>query len=1073
MTSRDDHDRFPEIPGFAIQGVLGRGSMATVYRAVQLDMDRPVALKVLRADLFRDDRARERILREARLAARCNHPNVVRVLYAGVHEGRGWLAMDAVEGRTLKEILAAEGRLDEARVLDIARQIATALLRFEADGLVHRDIKPGNVMIDREGRVLLLDFGLATVTWDARYRTKSRAIGTPAYMAPEQATDPDAVSIRSDFFSLGATLYHLATGTSAFEAPRVAEVITKILYHAPPPARELVPELSEGFETLVARLLAKDPDDRPANVAELLATLAALSGETPVEAPRPGAGRRRRTAALAAIAAVVLGLTAGAIHLARDRSGEVGPVVEEPPPLAVRPLANLYRDEGDEAGAAEIDRREAAARELVFARAEGLAGYGAFDEAAAALDEGVHAAWARALGVPWAEIPERRRQAFDRARLDRLAAIATRRETLREERVAEVVASLEERGDALCRATPAPTDAEIAASLEEILVRSGLEDSASRGALAAARDDVATAVREERDGRLDERLDDIEGLADARAFRRALAALEDLEPRLARGGEASRSRGQKLRAQITAADAAARAAILEVRNTLRSIEGLRAPGLSFVADPFDAPHPSRIPRPPRPEYSRTFLAKALSSLPDRAEDLVDGVEDGTGSTLESLRALARVLALAAAWEQDLGARLAALPVGPIGTLRLADRRVVRDAVVGPPEEPGRPARGRRGTRRAADSELLAPSEWYERLALEAPTPARPHELLARAWLAFTTGDPGGALDLLDRARSLDPPHPAAPFIEEIVAHSLVFDERVRDEAGRERLRRRFELEDAARRDDDVRFRALLAGIDLAALEAEKPNGAALAEAYRRRDRAAGLRLGLAARFGESASIEILDLAARRVHLRPRLEAGGLVKAPAGHRFEAEGLVRREAGSIRPDELVPIAFDPGFDAEADLDLGFTFRPEGEGEAAPRWLSISLGEGRVLLLSRLLHRGDHLAEAWHGLERDWSEMREYGQAVAWRGELVGYRAAVAAAQSSPPELVLATGREYRVELRRREAGRALELLVDGRSLVRRVFERPLAPGPLEIRFPMPGRIGDLDVTGRLGQDPGDGR
>ncbi len=253
---------FPRIPGYVLEPILGQGSMATVYRARQEGMGRVVAIKVLRQDVLDNDKILKRLLREARLAARFNHPRLVRALDAGIHEGSCYFVMELIEGRSLRQIVESEGPLGEEHALVLMSHVADALSALHREHVIHRDVKPANVLVDGEGQALLADLGLAKIEFDATMTSQNRAVGTPAYMAPEQARGPDSVDGRADLFSLGATFYYLLAGSSPFEGESVGAVITKILYHDPPGIRGLRRDVSRSLGSVIVKLLRKNREER-------------------------------------------------------------------------------------------------------------------------------------------------------------------------------------------------------------------------------------------------------------------------------------------------------------------------------------------------------------------------------------------------------------------------------------------------------------------------------------------------------------------------------------------------------------------------------------------------------------------------------------------------------------------------------------------------------------------------------------------------------------------------------------------------------------------------------------------
>jgi serine/threonine-protein kinase len=285
----------PRIADFYVLSRIGRGSMGTVYRAHDRKLDRPVALKLLASHLAADPKFVQRFLREARLAAKIGHPNVVQVFDVGQWRGTHYIVMEHVEGRSLEEIMAKDGPLSEEAAVRIALQIAEALRVAAEKGVLHRDIKPGNILVDESGKAKLADLGLAIVEED----TRDAAIGTPYYMSPEQARGSSEADTRSDIYSLGCTLYHAVTGRPPFEGASAYETLRMHADAKRPDARTVRPELSKPFAFAVRKMMAIRPKDRyqtPDDVAEALSLT--LS-------PRPGRKSERFLWILGIIIAIV------------------------------------------------------------------------------------------------------------------------------------------------------------------------------------------------------------------------------------------------------------------------------------------------------------------------------------------------------------------------------------------------------------------------------------------------------------------------------------------------------------------------------------------------------------------------------------------------------------------------------------------------------------------------------------------------------------------------------------------------------------------------------------------------
>ncbi|MCB9756362.1 MAG: protein kinase [Myxococcales bacterium] len=271
---------------YQILGVLGEGGMGTVYRVRDLELDEVVALKVLRRDWTDDPAALERFRQEVKLARRVTHRGIARTFDIGEHGGARFLTMEFVAGRSLARALEDEARWSSAEVVRVVREIAEALRAAHAAGVVHRDLKPDNILLEEGGRVVVSDFGIARLVSTVAATTAVEGVaGTPAYMAPEQLRG-EPTDARADLYALGLVLYELLTGRRAF-----ADALARLREPAPDP-RALDPNVSPQLAALTLRLLAPEPVTRLSSASELLAALervAAGAGERP---PSAGPGPR-------------------------------------------------------------------------------------------------------------------------------------------------------------------------------------------------------------------------------------------------------------------------------------------------------------------------------------------------------------------------------------------------------------------------------------------------------------------------------------------------------------------------------------------------------------------------------------------------------------------------------------------------------------------------------------------------------------------------------------------------------------------------------------------------------------
>jgi protein kinase-like protein len=313
------------VGGFRICELLGAGAMGTVYLAETAESGDPVAVKIVGAGPSHDMRFRERFERECALAARLHHPNLVTTIASGEAEGHLYLAMQYVEGSDLREILNREAPLDPGRAVRLIAQVADALDAAHELGLVHRDIKPGNILVterDGEERALVCDFGLARHVSSVSSLTGDRGfVGTIDYVPPEQIQGRQ-VDRRSDLYSLGCVLFECLVGAKPFERESELSVVFAHLNDPPPRPTEFDPELPAAWDEFFAKALAKDPDERYATCGELAAAArVALRGEA-VPLGRP----RRRLVGLAALAVVaVAAAVAGALLATNTSSGPAVP----------------------------------------------------------------------------------------------------------------------------------------------------------------------------------------------------------------------------------------------------------------------------------------------------------------------------------------------------------------------------------------------------------------------------------------------------------------------------------------------------------------------------------------------------------------------------------------------------------------------------------------------------------------------------------------------------------------------------------------------------------------------------
>lgn len=276
-----------EIPGYQIIEKLGKGSMGIVYKARQTSVDRIVAVKILLDALAQNKEFIKRFDREAKIAAKLSHNNVVNAIDAGEVDGHHYFVMEYVEGGTIKDPLDKNDIFEEKTALKIVMAVAEALAHAHQRGLIHRDIKPENIILTKDGNVKLADLGLARLTADEKWAMSEAgmAIGTPYYISPEQVRGQVDVDIRADIYSLGATLYHMVTGQVPYSGETAQEVmrkhVDKNVTFTPPD--HINTKLSSGLGVVVETMMAKNRENRYRNPDDLILDLKCLlQGESPM-----------------------------------------------------------------------------------------------------------------------------------------------------------------------------------------------------------------------------------------------------------------------------------------------------------------------------------------------------------------------------------------------------------------------------------------------------------------------------------------------------------------------------------------------------------------------------------------------------------------------------------------------------------------------------------------------------------------------------------------------------------------------------------------------------------------------
>lgn len=263
-----------QIGQYRITEFIGYGGMGKLYKGIHPNLGIPVALKALRMEYVTDTASCDRFIKSAKICAKLNHPNIVRVYDCGYDKDNVYLVMEYISGGSAQDLLEREGALEQHRAAQIAHDVCLGLMAAEYHGIVHRDIKPENIMFAEDGTVKVLDMGLAKISGDPRISSYAQTIsftslGTEQYMPPEQAIDASSCDSRADIYSLGITLYQLCTGKLPFDSTNPQELRRMHALEPPQPPRELKPELHPDLEYIILKCIRKNRDDRYPSIDEL------------------------------------------------------------------------------------------------------------------------------------------------------------------------------------------------------------------------------------------------------------------------------------------------------------------------------------------------------------------------------------------------------------------------------------------------------------------------------------------------------------------------------------------------------------------------------------------------------------------------------------------------------------------------------------------------------------------------------------------------------------------------------------------------------------------------------------
>lgn len=384
------------IAGYELRGVLGEGGMGTVYRAHDPTLDRPAAIKVIRTEALSDE-GRERFLREARACSRINHPNIITVYAAGEEDGRPYLAMELIEGRTLRQVID-EGAIDWRTATHWIVCLLDALERLHAEGIIHRDLKPENIMVTRDGVIKLMDFGVAHLASSTAITQEGTAVGTVPYMSPEQVLGR-RLDARSDLFSV-ATIYHeMLTGQHPFRGDHAMAIMYSIGNETPRPIKIRSGDFPVGLQAVLDRGFAKEVDKRYPDAAAFRAAILELAPDVAGAAPPPtGASMVRMALIIAVVATIVFGAGLGVLNAVQKHRATANRAAAH----NLNELGQTMEAKGDDVGA-EQKYREAIAKDPTYPVPYNNLGFLAVQRGdSAEADRMFHTAIAREPRYSWA-----------------------------------------------------------------------------------------------------------------------------------------------------------------------------------------------------------------------------------------------------------------------------------------------------------------------------------------------------------------------------------------------------------------------------------------------------------------------------------------------------------------------------------------------------------------------------------------------------------------------------------------------------------------------------------------------